>query len=68
MNKKLHVSDHALLRYMERGHGLDIDKMRQQLKEGVQKKLPPDYNGKVILKTDGLNFVVQNSVLVTVKS
>jgi hypothetical protein len=28
---KLHVSDHAVLRYLERGHGLDIDAVRRHL-------------------------------------
>ncbi len=28
---KLHVSDHAVLRYLERRHGLDIETVRQHL-------------------------------------
>jgi len=28
---KLHVSDHAVLRYLERGHGVDIEAVRRHL-------------------------------------
>lgn len=33
MNAPLHVTDHAILRYLERAHGLDVEAVRRHIAE-----------------------------------
>lgn len=60
------VSEHAILRYLERVHGLDLDEVRAAMMgNGTQEAIAFAKTGKV--KKDGVTFVVQNNVVVTVE-
>ena len=58
------VSEHAILRYLERVHGLDLEMVRQAiLDESTTKHIKFARNGK-IKRADG-TIVFQNNVVVT---
>ena len=60
------ISDHAILRYIERVHGIPIDSLRNQMADGIRKKLPKDHPPNVVVKSEGARFVIEDNVLVTV--
>lgn len=58
------VSDHALIRYLERVHGIDMDACRDAI-------LTPDAvsaikAGAHTIKVNGIKFAVRNGVVTTV--
>lgn len=60
-NKKdLIVSEHAILRYLERTYSLDIEDIKKQLSEG----LPTGVNGK--FPKDGKTYIIKNNTIITV--
>lgn len=65
----LRVSDHALLRFLERAGGFDVEALRTAL-EGSLKRATSvaDTIGarEVIITADGLRYVVVNCVVVTI--
>lgn len=62
--KPLDVSDHAILRVLERGADVQVDK----LKDNIAKKVKPysDQLGDGKYCIDGLTYVVKDSVVVTI--
>lgn len=62
-SSRIQVSDHALLRYLERACGLPIEAMREEL-AGVLDSIMPA--GVEMVDRDGLRFVVRAGTLVTV--
>ncbi|TCT35395.1 hypothetical protein [Martelella mediterranea] len=56
------VSDHALLRYLERRHGLDVEGLRAEIcaacRDGVR------YGAKAVL-ADGVKFIIAGDTVVT---
>lgn len=63
------VSDHALLRFVERAGGLDIETLRAALEASLKRSV--DAAGKigeneVVIVVDGLRYVLRNCVVVTV--
>ena len=64
--EKFKVSDHALIRYMERRMGLDFDKIREEiLSIDLQLAATMCGDGKYPIG-DGMRAVIQNKVVVTV--
>lgn len=63
------VSDHALLRFVERAGGLDVETLRAalegSLKRGIKAANAIGANDLVIT-ADGLTYVVKNNVVVTI--
>jgi hypothetical protein len=59
--KPLSISDHALLRWLERVHGIDIDFFRAQLAEEVK-----GIGGADCLKTEHFVYCAKEGVLTTV--
>lgn len=57
------VTDHALLRWLERVHGIDIDFFRQQLLDETR-----DYiaTGAATVRKDGVVYIFKNGKLITV--
>ena len=53
--RKVHVSDHAILRYLERVGGFQIEKLRRQIAQKVRKAAPEGAIGLVI---DGVRLVL----------
>ena len=58
------VSDHALVRYLERHHGFDLDKFRAEILTEERKQAISQ--GATKIKANGLQFKVENNVVVTV--
>jgi hypothetical protein len=63
MTRRPIVTDHAVLRYLERAHGLDVEFFRSHIATltaaGVQ-------HGATGVKVEGVNFVLQDETVVTV--
>ncbi len=60
---EIEVSDHALVRWLERRHGIDMEGFRQQLAAEVRHVAG---SGAYSLKTDACTFVFRGDTLVTV--
>lgn len=63
------ISDHALLRFLERAGGLDIETLRWQLAQSLARAHAAagqiglaDYT----IRADGLTYVVRNATVVTI--
>jgi hypothetical protein len=61
--KRVEVSDHALVRWLERAHDIDMEFYRRQLAEQVQDAAAAGAKAIVI---DGLLFCIRDGVLVSV--
>ena len=66
---KIHVTDHAMLRFLERGGGLDIDAFRAKMEASLTRAhaaarsiSASDY----VVRVDGLTFLVRGDAVVTV--
>lgn len=57
------ITDHALLRWLERVHGINIDFFRQQLLDETR-----DYitTGAATVRKDGIVYIFKNGKLITV--
>jgi hypothetical protein len=64
-NKEVKVSDHALLRYIERVMGADLDKFRADILTEQNRKAI-EFAGDCTIKSGGVEFVVKNRTVVTV--
>ena len=65
----LDVTDHAILRFLERAHGLPVEAMRADLAQRLQRAAtaaekigPPQYH----IALDGLRFVVREGKVTTI--
>jgi len=56
------VSDHALLRWLERAHGIDVDGIRAQLEREAS---PAAEIGAAYVWIDGVKAVLRDGVVVT---
>ena len=67
-NTEIRISDHALLRYLERVRGLDLEKLKEevigQLNEDAYETL-----GEAVIpaKDHDVKFVVKNQTIITIK-
>jgi hypothetical protein len=60
----VHITDHALLRYVERVFGIDVDALRRQiLTDGVTKGIE---HGASTITVNGIQFRVKDRSIVTV--
>jgi len=60
------VSEHAILRYMERAMGYDLDQLRENILEGRREEI--DFIGSGEIRTsEGYALVIRNKNVVTVK-
>ncbi|MCD2176466.1 hypothetical protein [Rhizobium sp. C1] len=57
------VSDHAVLRYLERCHGLNVEVIRAQIRESVRTGVR--YGASAVI-TDGVKYVLREETVVTV--
>ncbi|PZQ45235.1 MAG: hypothetical protein DI551_07965 [Micavibrio aeruginosavorus] len=62
--KRIHVSDHALVRWLERVHGIDVDALRAKMLTSAQ--IRHIENGASVIKSKGHQYVVENNTIVTV--
>ncbi|MCO4053423.1 MAG: hypothetical protein HEQ16_05110 [Bosea sp.] len=66
---RLRISDHALVRFLERAGGLDIDAVRAAMAEGLGRAAGMAEEmraGRYTIVVDGLRYVVERGTLVTV--
>lgn len=67
-NKPIKVTDHAIVRYLERAGGLDIDRIKKRILSKETENLVKTLgNGKYPLNKNKLVAVVENNIVVTVK-
>ncbi len=52
---KVRVSDRALIRYLERADGFEIEKLRREIEKKVHRSAPTGASGLVV---DGVTFVI----------
>jgi hypothetical protein len=57
------VSDHAVLRYLERSMGLNLDLVREHIASVCD---GPAAVGAVCVRSEGLRFEIQNNAVTTV--
>lgn len=55
MSRKVRVTDHALIRFLERAGGFELEKLRKEIARKVYKSAPDGATG---IKIDGVNFVI----------
>lgn len=60
---RVHVSDHALVRYIERVLGNDLDGLRDEIATRVERAVALRADAVIV---DGFRFVVDGKVVVTV--
>lgn len=58
-----YVSDHALLRYLERAHGLDVEQHRQHVAELVARGVRAGASG---VRVEGCRFILNGNRVTTV--
>jgi hypothetical protein len=66
---KPRISDHALLRFIERAGGHDIERLRQTLQNSLSRAgLAAASVGEATyqIKADGLRYIVKNDVVTTI--
>lgn len=59
----IRVSDHAVLRYLERAHGLDVEAVRAHLAGHAVSAVRL---GAIAVRIDGVKLVIEDGVIVTV--
>jgi hypothetical protein len=58
------VSDHAVLRWLERCQGVDLEAVRRAIREKVREGVKA---GARCVRIDGLDYVLEGTHVVTVK-
>lgn len=59
-DEPVRVSDHAMIRYMERVLGMDVEQLRAHIAEGVRR-----HQGAPCVRTIGARFLMVNGRVVT---
>ncbi|MAF43454.1 MAG: hypothetical protein CMI54_04695 [Parcubacteria group bacterium] len=63
---KYKVTDHALVRYLERVQGIDIKSLKRQISSHIEKRMPDPPKGKFELNASyGIKWVVDDRVVIT---
>lgn len=60
----IHVTDHAVLRYLERVEGMDIEKVRREI--GRRVDLLNSHPGATAVRSAGVRYVIRDLKVVTV--
>lgn len=67
--KKIHITDHAMLRYLERVQGIDIEELRNSLSQKATRAYAAAESiggGEYAIKVDGFRMRVQSDHVVTI--
>lgn len=59
-----HITDHALLRYLERVQGIDMGEVRSQIAKAVA--VAEEHEGCTGVVSDGFSYKIQNGAITTV--
>lgn len=64
----IRISDHAVLRWLERVHGIDVEGFRQELRAQVEPAIVvgSSIGRRFTLKRPDGNYVIDNETLITV--
>lgn len=62
MKKPLHVTDHAVLRYLQRAKGFDIDAVRQHISQIC---MLGHAAGASSVKAEGVRFILHSACVIT---
>lgn len=62
--ERVKISDHALVRYLERVHGIDMDVLRRRLLTDQRARMI--LRGAKKIKADGFDMIVENNTVVTI--
>ncbi|MET4206890.1 hypothetical protein [Bradyrhizobium sp. LA2.1] len=71
MPRPLRVCDHALLRFLERVGGLDVEALRRQLAESLDRAASVAGQlgqREMTIAADGNHYIIVNGIVVTVLS
>jgi len=60
---RLHVTDHAMLRWIERVHGVDVETLRRQLGHRLD-AVCERHEGMSAVLVDGFRFVIERDTTV----
>lgn len=63
------VSDHALLRFLDRAGGMDVETLRASIEGSLKRAMGVAAEigtGDMVINADGLQYIVRNNVVVTV--
>ncbi|MGR3485503.1 MAG: hypothetical protein ACU0BF_09170 [Paracoccaceae bacterium] len=60
---RAHVTDHALVRFLERVEGIDIERVRRRIQDEVQRGVEMDAAG---VRRDGVRYTLVDGSVVTV--
>lgn len=60
----IEVSDHAVLRYMQRVMGVDVEDLRETIGMMIRSRIPAGINDAVVT-IDGVSFTIKGGVLIT---
>lgn len=66
-SKPIVVSEHAILRYIERHFGVTRDEISEQITKGYEAAIRATSNGKVT-RGDGVAIVIKNNVITTINA
>lgn len=69
LHSVVRVSDHALLRFLERAGGLDIETLRAAMEVSLSRAIKAAKTIKArecVIRADGLSYVVRDQVVVTI--
>lgn len=67
MAEKYKITDHAVIRYLERVHDIDIGSIKRQISQHLDTKLPAVPRGKCTVKMGcGLMLHLVDGVLITI--
>lgn len=65
MKRKFHITDHAVLRYLERVKGVDIEAARAEISRTLS--VGDDHEGLSAVTSNGHRYVLRGRTLVTIK-
>lgn len=65
---KIHVSDHAVLRYLERVKGFDIDSIKDEMVTHELRVLVAGFGGEGEFPGPGCRFLLKDKTIITVKT
>ena len=65
-NKEVVVTEHAMLRYLERVKGLDLEDVRDEIESDKLRAMISQFGGNGRFTVDGKNYRVKNYSVITV--
>ena len=66
MKRRLHITDHVVLRHLERVQGVDIESVRDEIARAVA--LAEGHQGACAVNVDGWSYRIEGDAVVTVRS